>query len=414
MITLKKIITRPFDRAKVPPRQNPVILFGMWIWSLFTVKGHHLKITKTDMDGLKPPYIVLSNHLSFTDFAVTPLALFPHRANYVSELEGFELYGGLFYRHLGALGTRKFVDDLALIKNIKRVVDRGDIIVIYPEARYTNQGKETIIPDSVGKLCKMLGVPVVILNMKGNYLRMPIWNTKVRKQAKLSAELKQLFRADELKNTPVEDINKAIREALAFDEYRYQFDNKIKINEPWRAEGLEKVLYQCPVCKHEFTTKTEGAELFCKNCGTAWTMDEYGRLISGRQITYVPKWYEWQRRQVIHEIDSGKYHFKGKVHIESLPNEYNFIDLGEGMLEHREDGFYLTFKDFGEKEAKTMFFSSKGLFSLHTEYNYRDKKGMCITLSTLDNTYFLYPRCEGFNPTKLKFAAEYMHEKERQ
>ena len=59
---MKRIITRPFDRAKIPPRQNPVILFGMWIWSLFTVKGHHLKITKTDMDGLKPPYIVFCRY----------------------------------------------------------------------------------------------------------------------------------------------------------------------------------------------------------------------------------------------------------------------------------------------------------------------------------------------------------------
>jgi len=44
--------------------------------------------------------------------------------------------------------------------------------------------------------------------------------------------------------------------------------------------------------------------------------------------------------------------------------------------------------------------------SVHTEYNYR-KKGPCITLSPLDNTYFLYPLEIGFNATKIQFATEY-------
>ena len=88
----------------------------------------------------KPPYLVLGTHHSFTDFYVTPLALFPHRANFVSELEGFENYGEWIYRQVGCLGTRKFIDDMGLIKNIKRVVDRGGILVLYPEARYANVG----------------------------------------------------------------------------------------------------------------------------------------------------------------------------------------------------------------------------------------------------------------------------------
>lgn len=406
----KKIITKPFDRERIPPRQCALFLPVIWLGSYLAAMPHGLKIEKHRMEGLKPPYIVLGNHQAFMDFLVTPLALFPHRANYISELEGFEMYGGEFYRRLGALGTRKFVNDMALISNIKRVVERGDIIVIYPEARYCNAGTSTVIPDSVGKLCKMLGVPVVILNMKGNYLRSPIWNTAVRRQARLSASLTQLYTADELKNASASEVNTAVRKALAFDEYRYQLENKISITYPKRAEGLEAVLYKCPVCGAEFKIGSKGAALFCTDCGTHWEMDEYGRLICGTHTEHIPDRYEWQREEVKKEIDRGDYHFTGKVYIESLPNEYNFIPLGEGFLEHKNSGFYLTLTGYGDSSPHTEFFSSKSCFSLHTEYNYREK-GPCITLSDVDNTYFIFPRCEGFNPTKLQFAAEYLYEK---
>lgn len=408
----KKIITTPFDRNMTPPQQNLFFLPFIWLGSFFATLPYGLKIKKIRMKGLKPPFIVLGNHQSFMDFIVTPLALFPYRANYISELEGFEYYGGKFYRQLGALGTRKFINDMALIKNICKVVKRGDIIVIYPEARYCNAGTSTIIPDSVGKLCKMLKIPVVILNMNGNYLRSPIWNIAVRKQARLSATIQQLYTPNELESISTEEINNGIRNALAFDEYTYQLENRISITYPKRAEGLEAVLYKCLVCGSEFKITSNGAVLTCPDCGCKWEMDEYGRLVPVNvpdfSLIHIPNWYEWQRTQVINEIDSGSYKFKGRVHIESLPNEYNFIDLGEGTLEHNSKGFYLTFKDYGEKLESTHFFSAGSTFSLHTEYNYRNN-GPCITLSTTDNTYFIYPLSEGFNPTKLQFATEYLY-----
>ena len=82
------------------------------------------------MEGLKPPFLVLGTHHAFMDFIVSPLAVFPYRANYVSELEGFENYGDWLYRQAGCLGTRKFVNDIALIKNIKRVMEHLDIFTL--------------------------------------------------------------------------------------------------------------------------------------------------------------------------------------------------------------------------------------------------------------------------------------------
>ena len=405
----------PFDRRREPPRQNPLAMPFLWLWCFLATREGKLRIRKVNMEGLKPPFLVLATHHAFMDFYVTPLALFPHRANYVSELEGFEAYGEWKYRQIGCLGTRKFVTDLALVRNIKRIMDRKGILVLYPEARYANVGTSSPLPPSVGKLCQYLGVPVVILNMKGNYLQSPIWNTKKRRGVPLEATLTQLFTAREVTQTSPSAIQTAVEKALAYDEYAYQREKGFPITEPWRAEGLHLPLYQCLQCGREFTMDSRGSHLFCSRCGADWFLREDGQLQSQEgKLVSIPQWYEWQRDQVRQELREDRYLLDVPVRVEALPNAVNFIPLGTGRLRQDEKGFTLTFTDYGETVPKDLFFPAASCFSIHTEYNYRDKYGPCVTLSTPDNTYFLYPLSEGFNPTKIQFATEALWELSQQ
>lgn len=434
---MKKINTILFDNKRTPPKQNLFFTPFIWLLCWFWTKRYGLKIHKKNMKGLKPPYLVLGTHHSFMDFCVTPLTLFPHRANYVSELEGFEAYGEWFYRQLGCLGTRKFINDIHLVKNIQKVMKRNGILVLYPEARYANVGTSSDLPVSVGKLIKLLKVPVVIVNMHGNYLQSPIWNLTYRKEAKLEATITQVLTADDVLNSSAEEILHTVKQHLSYDEYTWQAEKQMKITFKERAKGLHLPLYQCPVCKTEFSMQSKDEILSCSHCGEAWEMDFYGKLKRlmhtdmintdfvnnfintesdnnftnidfDNYFSHIPNWYEWERHQVEKEIDESHYSLNCKVRIESLPNAVNFIDCGTGNLKHSNDGFYLTFQDYGQSEEQTLFFSSKSLFSIHTEYDYR-KKGQCITLSTNDNTYFLFPLEDGFNATKIQFATEYLY-----
>lgn len=408
-----KIDTTPFDRHRIPPKQNFFLTPVIWLLCRLLTLGTGLKINKKDMKGLKPPFLVLGSHHAFMDFYVTPLALFPHRANYISELEGFEYFGEWIYRQVGCLGTRKFVNDMALVKNIRRVLERKGILVIYPEARYANVGTSTDIPVSVSKMIKKLNVPVVTINMHGNYLQSPIWNLKKRKEVRLSADICQLITKEETTSLSLDEIHEKISEYLAYDEYKWQYDNKMAITDSFRAEGLHKVLYRCPHCDTEFSVTSKGAEIICENCHSRYYMTEYGRMLKDNEefeLSHIPDWYEWQRKEVGKEIDSGNYNLDCTVEIHALPNAKNFIDCGEGRLVHDKNGYALTFTDYGADKEQTMFFPPLSMLSVHTEYDYRGK-GQCITLSTLDNTYFLFPKSEGFNATKIQFATEYLYKK---
>ena len=66
----------------------------------------------------------------------------------------------------GCLCKRKFTNDIVLIRHLQRVINNGDIAVIYPEARYSLCGTTAILPESLGKMCKLLKVPVVSFDHK--------------------------------------------------------------------------------------------------------------------------------------------------------------------------------------------------------------------------------------------------------
>ena len=403
---------RPFDRAKTPPRQNLFFMPFIWLICKFITAPYKLKIDKHNMNGIKPPFLVYGSHNSFMDFYVTPLALKPYRANYISELEGFEAFGEWIYRQVGCLGTRKFINDQMLIKNIMKVIKRGDIMVIYPEARYANVGTNSHLTLSVAKLAKLLKVPVVTINMQGNYLQQPIWNLKERKGARLHADLKCVVTQDEIGKLSVDEILSRISKELTYDEYKYQLENKIRIDDEWRAEGLHYPLYRCRKCGRDFAMTTKGSTISCKFCGDSYDMDEYGQLHSeSGETIHIPDWYEWQRGFVHEECREGKYKLDIAVKIWALPNSVNFVDCGEGRLIHDNSGFSLEFDNYRTEKHETLKFPASSMVSIHTEYDYRGLYGPCVTLSTYDDTFFIYPTDDSrdfFNPTKIQFATEFL------
>lgn len=401
---------KSFDRDKKPPRQNLFFLLFIWIFCFFITKKQKLKINKINMKGLKPPYLGLSTHHGFIDFYVAPVVLFPHRVNYISELEGF-IGKEWLYRHVGCICKRKFTNDLALIRNIQYVVSKSkDIMLFYPEARYCNVGTNSKLPESVGKLVKVLNVPVVILSMRGNYLFSPIWNLTKRKGVYLEADLTQILTAKQTQEFSADKINQLISKHFVYDEYKWQKENKIGIFYEKRAEGLHKALYLCPHCKSEYQMNSKNSIIFCEKCKKQWQMTEYGQLkaLEGEtEFSHIPDWYEYQREEVKKEIQENRYVCSAVVRVEALPNSKGFIDWGEGFVKHDKNGYVLDFEEYGEK--KRFQFSPIEMTSVHTEYDYR-KKGECITLSTLDNTYFLYPLVKEFNVTKVQFATEALYE----
>ena len=392
-----------FDMKKPP--EYPKLRLLSYLIAVMERPKHKIKIDKRGFKGIKPPYLLLANHNAFMDINVMTIATFPHPKNYVIAIDGY-LNREKLIRMIGGICKRKFTTDLQLIKQLEYSVAHKRVPVIFPEARYSLCGTTAIIPPALGRLCKHLNVPVVMLMMHGHHINSPFWNLHDRKVKGLQAEIKCIIRKEELAELSLDEINERIHDAFQYDEYQWQKDNNIHVTYKGRAEGLHKVLYQCPHCGKEYRMDSKGTQLFCKACGHTWEYSELGELQAVEGETYfshIPDWYEWERDNVRKEVEARTYHFEGEVHTSMMPKD-RFIPIGNGHLVHDMHGFTLTGEFEGEKYKVEL---PAGMhYGVHIEYEYLGKYGDCVDLNTLDNTYYVYPHGEDFAVTKFSLACE--------
>ena len=403
-----------YNTAKYPIRQPRFFTGLIWLLSKILLADKKYKVEKINMEGLKPPYIVLSNHMHFVDFELGAMATFPHRVNNVVSIDGYYRRPPLM-ELIGAIATRKYTMDLHLIKSIRKVLQRGDVLCMYPEARYTPAGFTCYIPETVGMLVKRNKVPVVAIVHHGNYLHSPFWDFRKKRRVPLNTTATQILTAEDIEKMSAEEINEAIKTALTYDDYKYQKENRILIKEDYRAEGLHKILYQCPHCMTESEMDSKGTEIFCTHCGKRWELQEDGdlRALEGEtEFVRVPDWYLWEREQVEKQINEGSYSFEDEVDVYSLPRCWKFESLGKGKVVHDpEEGFILTGEYRGEQYRiqRTPIQTN----SLHVEYDYCYIKPLdCFDISTENDSFYCYPKTRRNVITKLAFATEILYERQ--
>lgn len=401
---------RRYKTAKYPIRQPLIIVGLIWLLSRIVLLNKKYKVEKINMEGLKPPYLMLSNHMYFIDFELAAMGTWPYRVNNVVSIDGYYRRPWLM-ELIGAICTRKFTMDLHLVKSIRHVLKKGDILSMYPEARYSPCGTTAYLPEALGKLIKMNKVPVVAVVHHGNHLHSPFWNFRKKRKVPLYTTMTQILTAEQVQAMSVEEINGAVRRGLDYDDYRYQKENGILITEPFRAEGLHKVLYQCPHCMAESKMASKGTELFCTACGKRWNLNEDGTLSAKEgktEFSHVPDWFEWERQQVCRQIAAGEYSFSDEVEVYSLPRCWKFEKLGKAKLTHTpEEGFVLE----GHYNSAPYRIQRKPIESnsLHVEYDYCYIKPYdCVDISIEDDSYYCYPTKQNV-VTKLAFATEELY-----
>ena len=404
-----------FDMSRPPTRTKWYLKPVTYLISKPVLMSHRQILTKKGMDGIKPPYLMLCNHNAFMDIMAAAAAVYPDRANYVVAIDGF-IGREKLLRDVGCICKRKFTSDMTLVRQLKRVISNGDIAVVYPEARYSLCGTTAVLPSSMGALAKLLKVPVVTLICHGHHINSPFWNLHQRKVKPIEAEMSLLLTPEEIGSMTDGEINDRIVGAFQYDEYAWQLERGIRVKYKGRAEGLDKVLYQCPACGTEYRMKSEGTALWCSACGKRWTLSELGRLEAGdgaSGFAHIPDWYEWERSNVRREVERGTYSTgRMPVTVRSLPNADRFIYLGEGVMTHDMTGFHVSGKDV-DGDPFSMEKPVPSLYSCHIEYEYLGRFGDCVDLNTLEDTWYIYPHDCDFAVTKMALATEELYFKHR-
>ena len=334
------------------------------------------------------PWLILMNHSSFLDLEIAS-HMIPMPYNIVCTSDG--LVGKeRIMRKLGCIPTQKFVTDVSLISDLKYAVSKNmTSVLMYPEASYSFDGRATRLPRKLGVLFKALKVPVVMITTYGSFARDPLYNNLQKRKVKVSAVMQCLLTCDGIKEKSVAEIDDILDNAFSFDYFKWQYDNRIRITESFRADGLNRILYKCPHCLSEGNTEGSGISFVCHDCGAEYEMDEYGRLTSKTgetRFSHIPDWYAWERSCVKDAIISGTYCLDTNVKIGMIVDFKALYMVGEGHLHHDHNGFVLDGCD-GKLHYEQ---GPRKCYSCYSDYFWYEI-GDVICIGDKDCLYYCFP-----------------------
>lgn len=246
---------------------------------------------------------------------------------------------------LRCIKKEQFRADVESIARMKNTIDMGESVLIYPEGEVNGTGRTAPFSDSIAKLAKLLKAPLYAARTHGGYFARPKWNP-VQHRGNVEIEIELIATADEVKALSTGELYRRMEEKLFVDDYAWQKQRMIPFFKNCKnpAKGLENLLYLCPKCGGECTTRTEGNEIYCTRCGNRGTMDEYGFLhpLDGSCVIpqMVPDWVELEREALRREIADDGFSLSApcylQYHIDPKTTAYTDVGRGTATLTHKQ------------------------------------------------------------------------------
>ena len=404
----EQVMALPRPKHKKPLRPLGLLQFVVRVLAILDLAPTRFRFTTEGMEkvGKKEPCLILMNHSSFIDLKIASRIFFPRRYGIVCTTDGF-IGKPWLMRLLGCIPTQKFVTDLNLIRDMKYLLkEKKTSVLMYPEASYSFDGTATPLPRKMGVLLKKLDVPVVTVITEGAFARDPLYNCLQKRKVRVSAKVTCLASAQQVREMSVEQLDHLLDQAFSFDNFRWQQENEISISEPFRADGLERILYRCPHCGTEGKTRGKGTSLTCLSCGKEYTLTVHGYLTATDErgmFSHIPNWYDWQRGLVRQELENGTYELNTAVDIYMVVDHKALYRVGKGRLVHNNEGFHLTGCD-GKLDYTQGPLAS---YSLYADY-YWYELGDVICIGNGSEQYCCIPRSK-VSVAKARLATEELY-----
>lgn len=408
-MSYKDVCALPFKEHQKPIKPNKAITTLAKLLSASELKKVGFTYEMVNMDKLSnnEPCLILMNHSSFIDLKIANYIFRNRPFNIICTSDGFVGKNSIM-RMVGCIPTQKFVTDLTLVKDMLYCVSKlKTSVLMYPEASYSFDGTKTPLPDSLAKCIKLLDVPVVFVETFGAFARDPLYNGLRLRDVNVSAKVTYLLSRDEIKNMSANEIKTLLDDCYSFDYFKWQRDNSVKVSEDFRTLGLERVLYKCPSCKNEGSTKGTGVKLICNNCNKSYSMNEYGEMSAddgNTEFSHIPDWYKWERESVKEELTNDSYNLDIPVDIKILKDTNAVYEVGEGRLIHNKDGFKLT----GCNGELNYVQGPKQSYSLYADYFWYEL-GDIICIGDNKTLYYCFPKDIGDVVAKTRLATEELY-----
>lgn len=124
---------------------------------------------------IKGSAIIVSNHITIMDFAVMMFVFYSRTLRcLIAELMFSQnIFLTLLLKFLGGIKVNRDSHDFSFVSKCCKILNKGGIIEIYPEARLPKEGEETPLPfkSSAAYIALESGAPVIPVYNSGHYFK---------------------------------------------------------------------------------------------------------------------------------------------------------------------------------------------------------------------------------------------------
>lgn len=334
-------LSKIFTKKKMDDFKNDIVLkpnrFLIFILTSFFKLFYHprfnLKIDKNGIDKIEKPAIILFNHQSAIDFMNIIPSLYPNKINVVTAYYYFCNYHiGRILNKCGCFPKFLYQPDISAIKNMHKVIKNNGVLLLSPEGRLSAYGEmESYIPSTI-KFLKKENCDVYLVKSYGTYFTKPKW-AKTYRRGRIDMKYEHIFENGSLTNLSYEDIYKILYDKLYYNEYDWMKENKVPFKGKKFSEGLEQILYICPVCGKEFTYESKKNKMKCSHCHTVVKLNKYYELESENpSIPHtIRDWYIYQKETERKNVKNLNYTYASNVTLKLPdPKGNGFVIVGKG------------------------------------------------------------------------------------
>lgn len=279
---------------------------GFYLFAKYDLHAENKRILKE----IPKPYILLPTHSSLFDpffhnfyvpypmYIVTSDSLFRNR------------FTSYWIRQFGCIPKSQSIPDIETIRNIHKVIKRGNILCLYPEGMQTWDGASLPVMQGTARLLKMLQVPAIRVFSHGAFSTSPRWSIN-RRQGRVTLSFKEIITREQIQSLNINEIQTILNTELAYNEWEWLKNSRRSYNNFFGAQGIHRLLYCCPQCGKLNSIRGAGNSIYCIHCRLAVRYTNKGRLVPlffSKTAEAPSDLHEWNciQKQLLEEKCKGK------------------------------------------------------------------------------------------------------------
>lgn len=218
--------------------------FGKYLSLRFNVK-----INNEEIADVKPPYIVIGNHIGAWDPFLMSMGIDEPIYFVISDTHFRHFWLRQVLKLVGGIPKSKQLADSGTIRAIISIIKKNGVVGVYPEGARNWDLKNVPVFYSTAKLIKNLKVPVINTLMEGAGLTRPRWARSSRTGV-IYIKYSVLFTPEDISKMSVDEIYQKIVDGIRMNEYEWQEKTWCLLKEGILPNTLTCFLWYAPGANH--------------------------------------------------------------------------------------------------------------------------------------------------------------------